>query len=383
MSQLRWVLRRLGGRLIELQIGRPWVIVALALLTALPAFFAARRLGLKTDFSELLPENKPSVVEMRRVSQKLTSASTLTIVAEVTSPNPGALKAFADAVAPRIAALGPEWVGGVDAGNQEARAFFDRNKLLYAPLDKLKKLHDDLRERYDYEVHERLGDNLDLEGEGPPRITAATLREQLSVPAVAQKDDFGGYYIGEGGRLLAILIRTPVEGGSIEPARRLRAKIEEIIHAVAPPHLDPSMVIRYTGDFITSIEEYEAVKKDLGHVGIYGVVMVLGVVLLFFLRIRTLLALAIAVGIGILWTFGLTRYTIGYLNSSTGFLVSIIAGNGINFGIIFMARYHEARRVSDEPLASAIRPFKDSGLPAGAAIASPRREFAQVRRALP
>src|SRR5882672_8026639 len=106
MSQLRWVLRRLGGRLIELQIGRPWVIVALALLTALPAFFAARRLGLKTDFSELLPENKPSVVEMRRVSEKLTSASTLTLVAEVTSPDPEGLKAFADAIAPRIAALG-------------------------------------------------------------------------------------------------------------------------------------------------------------------------------------------------------------------------------------------------------------------------------------
>ncbi|MCU0656434.1 MAG: MMPL family transporter, partial [Polyangiaceae bacterium] len=33
-----------------------------------------------------------------------------------------------------------------------------------------------------------------------------------------------------------------------------------------------------------------------------------------------------------------------YLNSSTGFLVSIIAGNGINYGIMYMARYLEARR---------------------------------------
>ena len=45
---------------------------------------------------------------------------------------------------------------------------------------------------------------------------------------------------------------------------------------------------------------------------------------------------------------------IGYLNSSTGFLVSIIAGNGINFGIIYMARYLEARRVQGKTAAEAV-----------------------------
>jgi len=45
---------------------------------------------------------------------------------------------------------------------------------------------------------------------------------------------------------------------------------------------------------------------------------------------------------------------IGYLNSSTGFLVSIIAGNGINFGIIYMARYLEARRVQGKTSAEAV-----------------------------
>src|SRR5882757_3712399 len=73
--------------------------------------------------------------------------------------------------------------------------------------------------------------------------------------------------------------------------------------------------------------------------------MVLGAVMLFFLRVRTLLAMGITIAIGLAWTFGAAKFLIGYLNSSTGFLVSIIAGNGINFGIIYMARYLEARRV--------------------------------------
>jgi hypothetical protein len=54
--------------------------------------------------------------------------------------------------------------------------------------------------------------------------------------------------------------------------------------------------------------------------------------------------MTLTIGTGCAWAFGLAYYTVGYLNTATGFLVSIIAGNGINFGIIYMARYIEERR---------------------------------------
>ena len=47
---------------------------------------------------------------------------------------------------------------------------------------------------------------------------------------------------------------------------------------------------------------------------------------------------------GTLATFGFVRLTIGHLNSVTAFLSSIVVGNGINFGIIVLARYLEERR---------------------------------------
>jgi predicted RND superfamily exporter protein len=355
MSDFSGRLQRFFYLLARAQVERPWTVALLALLTTVPALLAARGLGLKTDFSELLPDNKPSVVEMRRVGEKLTNASTLTLVAEVPQSHPEALEQFAKAVVPRIQALGPEWVGAVDAGNREAHAFFEHNKLLYAPLDEIRKVHDDVRERYDYEVQKRAGGDLDL-GEPPPPLTAESLRKRFGSAdeKFNQKAGSSSYYIGEDGRLLAILIRTPVEPGSIEPAHRLRAKIDEVVRATAPTSFDPGMTVKYTGDFITSVEEYESVKNDLGHVGFYGVLMVLGAVMLFFLRVRTLLAMGITIGIGIAWTFGAAWLMIGYLNSSTGFLVSIIAGNGINFGIIYMARYLEARRVQGKTSAEAV-----------------------------
>src|SRR3954451_6206146 len=122
MSPLASLFRRFWGFILKLQLERPWAIAAIAVVTTIPAFIAARGLGLKTDFSELLPDNKPSVVEMRRVSEKLTSASTLTLVAEVPATHPEALERFAEAIVPKIQALGPAWVGAVDAGNRESHA---------------------------------------------------------------------------------------------------------------------------------------------------------------------------------------------------------------------------------------------------------------------
>ena len=104
----------------------------------------------------------------------------------------------------------------------------------------------------------------------------------------------------------------------------------DIVAAVDPGRFNQAMRVRYTGDLITSAEEYDAIVRDLGEVGAWGVAGVLVSVLLFFLRLRTVLVLAASLSVGLLWSFGITRFTIGYLNSSSGFLVSVIAGNGIN-----------------------------------------------------
>ena len=102
---------------------------------------------------------------------------------------------------PRIQALGPDWVGAVDAGNREAHTFFDHNKLLYAPLDEIRKVHDEVRERYDYEVQKRAGGDLGLD-DPPPPLTAETLRERFGKANEKFEKRAGGssYYIGEEGR---------------------------------------------------------------------------------------------------------------------------------------------------------------------------------------
>lgn len=363
-------------RLAELQAHRPWLFVLVAVLSLVPAGWAAKGIGFKSDFAELLPDSKPSVIEMRRVSKRLAGASTLSIVAEVPQSNPAALKRFVDAVVPRLKALGPERVGAVDFGVQDARAFFEKNKLYYAAYDDLKKAHDEVVERYDYEIAKKQGTLLDDdESEAPPPLTADDIERRLT-PKKKEGDKSkdspphpDGYYMNAEGTHVAVLVRTPVSGK--QATAELKAAVAAVVNDTQPKGFDPAMEVRYTGDIITSAEEYDAIISDLSHVGTWGVAGVLGSVLLFFLRLRTVMVIGAVVLTALAWTFGLTRFTIGYLNSSTGFLVSIIAGNGINYSIMYMARYIEARRdqgmtVPEATLAS----WRDTWVPTLSAAAT-------------
>jgi predicted RND superfamily exporter protein len=352
----------------------PYWFILLAILTLFPSGWATSQLKLKPDFSELLPDNKDSVVEMRRVSARLAGSGTLSIVAQIDDGSRRqALRTFVDTLVPKLRAIGPKWVGSVEYGVRDTQAFFDLHKLLYADLADLKKAHDQITERYDWEVAKAQGTLLD-EDDPPQPINAESLERTLREKSSAKKSSElpaypGGYYEAADGKYAAILIKTPVSGRAA--VHELVQKVESAVREVNPERFDPTLRVGYTGDVITGQEEYDAIVNDLSHVGASGIAGVLISVLLFFLRVRTVLTMGGTLLIGLLWTFGLTHYTIGYLNSSTGFLVSIIAGNGINYGIMYMARYIEARRDERLDVGEAVHAaHRDSWIPTLASAAT-------------
>jgi predicted RND superfamily exporter protein len=339
----------LGARFFDAlarqQLTRPWTVLVLVFVSASLAGSLALRLELRTSFGELLPANKESVVIAEQVNERLPAMSTLVIVAEG-SDNAG-LKRFVDALAPELKKLPPELVGQVDEGVGHTQAFFEKNKLLYAPLDLLQEIHDLVEERYQWEVGKRTGTLID--DEEPPPLDEKTISDRVEQHKRKSAPESGpkypdGYYMSEEDHTIAVRILTPLGVGDLEETETLKTAVRDAIDRVGPQRFDPSMRVGLSGNLLKGAETYSQIKGDLAEVGIWGVVLILGVVLLYYLRLRTLLAMAIAAGVGTVWTFAVTYLAIGHLNSSTGFLVSVVVGNGINFGIIYMARYLEERR---------------------------------------
>ena len=351
-------LRAVLIRLAKLQVARPWLVMLLMLLTLAPTGWLASRLDLKTSFTELLPDSKPSVIEMRRTEGRLASNATLTVVAE--SGNVQALEAFVDALVPRLATLDPSLVSTVDYGSKDAQAFFEQNQALYLDVPQLTELHDRFADEYDAKVQRAAGLDLGLGSDDTNDTNGdaiAALNTELDAQtkkARAQQPGVDGYYIGNArGQLAAILVHTSL--GSFDPkADELRRRVERQIEGLEPRHFASDMRIGFTGDLITNAEAQDAVIHDLVYVGKCGVALVLAVVFLYFLSFRALAGMGLTILVGCVWSFGTARLSVGYLNTATGFLVSIIAGNGINFGIVYMARYIEARTTDGLDVADAI-----------------------------
>jgi predicted RND superfamily exporter protein len=363
-------------RLVDWQLRRPFA--ALAVVAGITAFFAvfASRLTLRTRYDALLPENAASVQELHRVERRASAAQTVLVVLE--GGDRPTRRRMGDALVPALHALGPSVISSVEDGPHDARAFLTPRLGLFLDRAELEKLDDETAARWDYEVARATGFSLDDEGDdAPPPYEWPALEKRLRDAGVhrgmARYPD--GYYEREDGSALVVVARSPIAGGDLARIGKALGDIRAAVERVRADHPDlDAVAVSYAGDLPTGFREYGVVSGDLLSVGATGIALVLAAVVLYFLRVRAVLVMAVTIAVGLTWTFGLTQMVIGHLNVATAFLVSIVAGNGINVGILYQARYFEERRRGAEPpdaLRTAVHAtWKPTAIAAAAAAAS-------------
>lgn len=357
-SEVTWFGRSVS-RLVALQVHRPWQFLLAAILLSIPCIYLARQLELRTGFDALLPENKQSVIELKRVALRTAGISTLAIV--IDGKNPEAMERFSDALLPPLRALGPNWIGTAENGVHAEREFMKQRQALYLPVTKVREIRERIEERYQRAIFGSIDDDEPLEPISKESIQREFEREAPKGPKGPAYRD--GYYLNQEGTRLVVLTRTPVASGDLEHSKQLQAMVRKVISDVNPATYDPSIQVGLAGDVVTSAEQYGVVKDDLTTVGMLGVSMILLIDFLFFLKFRAVATMALAIGFGLIWTFGITRLAIGHLNTASGFLVSIIFGNAINYGVLLRARYGEARR-AHKSLAEALElAYRDTLVP--------------------
>jgi predicted RND superfamily exporter protein len=333
-----WLLRH--GRVL-------WV---LAVLLAIPATWRTAHLyaNLHSDMEELLPPNAESVLAVEELRRRMPGLQFLGVLADVgedAAPDRiAAAQRFIDDLAARVRAYPSALVGGVRVGFAAERAFIDR----YAPLliDKpdLQTIRERLEERLRYEFGQRAGTLIDDDEPAPPLdfsdIEARYKQDSAWDQLVG--DRFTSPKLG----LSLLLIET---GGFTTSAHLAKELMDRVAHDVralgGPAAYAQGMRIGYTGDVAISSEETSALVQDLTLSSLLVVAAVGLALLVFFRWWPCVLALLLPLGLSTVYAFALASLLgVRVLNSNTAFLGSIIVGNGINFGIVQLARYMEERR---------------------------------------
>lgn len=360
------------------------ILLALALL-ALPAGYRTvlTYSNLRSELEELLPTSAPSVRALEQARERLPGLRHLGVVVDTGGPEnvPAALRFVSD-LERRLAAYPTSLVAGVRSGVGEERRFLETHALQFVAPEDIRVLTDAVQARHRWEVGHATGLSLLDESEDPaPEIPLRELEAkylgQLGKAADFPEDKF----VSADGQTAVLVIQSGSKLTSIEADDELLSRVKDDIASLGfPDEYAAGMRVGFAGDVATRVEEAHGLALDLGVSGAVVWVLVVAIIAWFYRSFAAVPVLAVPVLLGTLYTFGLVAlppFGIGQLNSNTAFLSSILVGNGINSGIILLARFQEQIARGDalaQGLSVAVRetyrPTFAAALAAAAAYAS-------------
>jgi uncharacterized protein len=327
-----------------------WVLGVAALLLIITGYRTVLTYGsLKSELEELLPKSAPSVTALAELRQRLPGLRFLGVVVELDDPARAATaERFLDELAARIRKYPTDLVRGVRLDTSAERQFAEQYTLQLMDPSDVKRLREAVEARRDFEVSRAMGTDLEDDDEAgaapsPPELPLAELRQKyetrFGVAGHAKKSD---RFVSPDGRDLALVVQTSSQSTGFEYDRRLLSRVQADVLALGGPPAGARL--GYAGDVATRVEETLGLASDLGMSSAVVGLLVIGSLLWFYRSWAALVALFVPLLLGTFAGFALVALpplSIRYLNTNTAFLGSIVVGNGINSGIMLLARIQE------------------------------------------
>jgi hypothetical protein len=335
---VRWLLHR-GA----------WIWAA-ALALAVPATWRTAQLytHLRSELEQLLPRNAPSVIAINELRARVAGLQHLGVVVDTGSAeNLKAGERLLDDLAIRVRAYPRGMVRAARTGDADERRFLEDHAPLYMDVADLEAVKQRLEARRDWEASKEQGALLD-EGPAPP-LDFDDIQKKYD-DRTASSHRFEDDHFANREQHAALLL---IEVGEFDTGRArgeaLLQRVKADLAALDPGSYAPGLRVGFTSDVAINTEETQALVADLTLSSIVVIVVVVAVIILYFEWWRSIVILLPPLLLATVYSFALASLwplEITELNSNTAFLGSIIVGNGINFGIVLLARHVEERRGS-------------------------------------
>lgn len=319
------------------------------LFTAICVYLGSK-LELRTDFAELLPDHLESVRTLKAAGERMGGTGNLFV--GVDSPDFEANKKFMEAFVPKLNPLVGKKLRFYEYRYPDVQAFIETYGLHYLTLEQLKKMKSDLTDEIETKKDAALGLGLE-ESSSEEQKKKEPWLEQLDPRLKGFLSYRESYLSTENGQVLVASLKVMGSGLGVNGGRKLISEIDEIVKELNPTSYHPQMKITYAGGIRNTIREFETIQHDIFDTVLLLVILIFALLFIFFWSFTAIYLLTVNLLFAVAWTFAITQLHIGYLNAQTAFLGSLVAGTGINYGVIFLSRYLELRR-ADKSVREAI-----------------------------
>jgi predicted RND superfamily exporter protein len=312
------------------------------LLTAGSSYFVVKLYAnLKPDVEELLPTSSRSVQDLKEVTARLRSIDNLAVL--IFSKDAKKAGEFQNDLAHALEKLPSTVSAQVEYKISDELHFFGARKSLFISEKDLNEVREFIENRIGFEKFIANPINLVIEDKPTePIYDFKALEESYASQSSVYSHFPGGVYATEDGTKRLILVYAPDQ--SIDTAHALKNAVAQAVKNLDPKKYAPDLEVKFSGNVQDIIEEQAALLSDLSLSTLLVTILVSLVLWIYYRSFFATLALIFSLLVGTLLTFGLSYFIVGSLNANSAFLGSIVMGNGINFGIMILARYLEERR---------------------------------------
>lgn len=324
-----------GRRLSERLDRHKRAVVVLSLGVAALGALLAQGMRLRPDFADLLPPSALSVRQLREVQRRAQVSGTVLIGIE---GEPGARARAASVLEAELAHLDRRGVSEIGIDDHVIRQFAWDHRFLYTPLDDLRRARDALQRK-------RAEENpffVPLDEDKPANTRDEIQRLHDRMEEARQKAAAPSPRVSGDGRLQLIAIRTTFASDDSESGKRLVNRLADMLARARAAA--PGVRTGLTGDVVGTVNQQRGLLNGMLIAVGLTVALVFAALVAFYRSLPAVLSLLWSLAVGSLATFGFARLAIGQLNLASAFLSSIVVGNGINAGIILLARHFEERR---------------------------------------
>ncbi|APR83392.1 RND superfamily protein [Minicystis rosea] len=346
------------GRLTTVLLRRRALVflVTLAITAVAGTRMGMTYAGLRSNLEDLLPANAPSVASLDAARERLPGLRHLGIVVDTGgAENVPAARRFLDDLASKIRAYPPGLVTAVRADVVAERRFAETYALQMMDPGDVKTLREAVERRRDWEVSRALG--TDFDDEPAPPIPIETLRTKYEARYGKGPSFPDDRFVSKDGHTAVLLVQVASLTAGKASDGVLLSRVQSDVQALGfPGAYAANMRVGYAGDVATAVEELEGLYTDLSLSGALVLLAVVALLVWYFRAASSLVILSVPIFAGIAATFGIAALpplSIRHLNTNTAFLGSIIIGNGLNSGVILLARFQEERRRGVDPTQAA------------------------------
>lgn len=351
--------------LIKLNYKYPFWIIGITVLLAAVLGNYAIQLKVDTDLANLLPKSNPHVKALEELQETVGGETPMEVA--IKSPSFEDNKRFAEDLISESMELSDEAQNRRYFERVEFRketSFLRDNALYFANPNELKDIKSYLKDEIQSAKEEASPFFVDFEEEEEEESSEELNDFEDSYESLIPSE----YPVSPDSTVMVFKLYPTGSKSNLSYLRSMFASYDSLLTEINPASYNSEMEVRYGGRLKRHLSEIDSIMGDVFRSfasGISGVILLV----MFYFSIKKyinyrrgddqekehqlwehlirmpvpVVVIGLPLIISLAWTFGITYFVLGTLNTMTSVLFVILFGMGIDYGIHFYARYIEFR----------------------------------------